>query len=60
MIITSSSLSTHTFLKIANAAAGIIPVIDVLYVCIYMHIMYVFIYRLMYILNLDFCQILLQ
>ena len=60
MIITSSSLITHTFLKIANAAAGIILIIDVLYICIYVHIMHVFIYRLMYILNLDFCQILLQ
>ena len=37
MIITSSSLSIHTFLNIAIAATGIIPTIDVMYVCIYVH-----------------------
>ena len=41
MIISSSSLSTHTFLNIATAATGIIPTIDVLYVCIYVHVMHI-------------------
>ena len=35
MIIISSSLIIHTFLNIATAAIGIIPTIDVLYVCMY-------------------------
>ena len=59
-MITSSSLSIHTFLNIATAATGIIPAIDVLYVCIYVHIMHVCIYGFMYILNLDFVKFLLQ
>ena len=59
MIITSSSLSIHTFLNIATAATGIIPTIDVLYVCIfvciYVHVMHMRIYGFMCILKLDRC-----
>ena len=55
MIITSSSLSIHTFLNIASAATGIIYTIDVLYVCIYVHVMHMCIYGFMYMLKLDFC-----
>ena len=55
MIITSSSLSVHTFLNIATAATGIIPVIDVLCVFIYVHVMHMCIYEFVYILKLDFC-----
>ena len=55
MIITSSSLSIHTFLNIASAATGIISTKDVLYVCIYVHVMHMCIYGFMYMLKLDFC-----
>ena len=55
MIITSSSLSIHTFLNIATAATGIIFAMDLLYVCIHVHAMHVSIYEFMYMLNLDFC-----
>ena len=57
MIITSSSLSIHTFLNIATAATGIILAIDVLYVYIYVyvHVMHMCIYGFMYILKLDLC-----
>ena len=55
MIITSSSLRIHTFLNIATAATDIIPAIDVLYVCINVHVMHMFIYGFMYILKLDLC-----
>ena len=57
MIITSSSLSIHTFLNIATAATGIILAIDVLYVyiCVYVHVMPMCIYGFMYILKLDLC-----
>ena len=55
MIITSSSLSIHTFFNIATDAAGIISVIDRLYVCIYVHVMHMCIYGFMYILKLDLC-----
>ena len=55
MIITSSSSSMHTFLNIATAATGIIPAIDVLYVCIYVHVMHKCIYGFMYILKLGLC-----
>ena len=37
MIIISSSLIIYTFLNIATAAIGIIPTIDVLYVCMYIY-----------------------
>ena len=37
MIITSTSLNVHTFLKIATATTGIICTIDVLYICIYVY-----------------------
>ena len=49
MIITSSSLSIHTFLNIATAATGITPAIDILYVCINVHVMHMCIYGFMYI-----------
>ena len=52
---TSSSLIIHTFLNIATAATGIIPTIDILYVCIYVHVMHMCIYGFMYILKLDLC-----
>ena len=55
MIIISSSLSIHTLLNIATAATGITSAIDVLYVCIYAHVMHMCIYRFMYILKLDLC-----
>ena len=58
MITTSSSLSIHTFLNIATAATSIIPAIEVLYVCIYVHVMHICImciYGFMYILKLDLC-----
>ena len=56
MIITSSSLSIHTFLNIATAATGITPaIIDVLYVCINVNVMHMCIYGFMYILKLDLC-----
>ena len=55
MIITSS-LNIHTFLNIATTAAtGITPAIDVLYVCINVHVMHMCIYGFMYILKLDLC-----
>ena len=55
MIITSSSLSIHTFLNIATAATGITPAIDILYVCINMHAMHMCRYGFRYILELDLC-----
>ena len=59
MIIISSSLIIHTFLNTATAAIGIIPTIDVLYVCmyvcIYMHVVYMCVYGFMCILKLDIC-----
>ena len=55
MIITSSSLSIHTFLNIATAATAIIPAIGVMYVCIYVNIMHMCIYGFMCILKLDLC-----
>ena len=44
MIITSSLLSIDPFLNLAAAATSIIPTIDVLYVCIYVHIIHVYIW----------------
>ena len=52
-MITSSSLSIHTFLNIATATTGIIPAIDVLSVCIYVHVMHMCICGFMYILKTD-------
>ena len=53
MIITPSSLSIHTFLNIATAATGITPALDVLYACIYVHVIHICIYGFMYTLKLD-------
>ena len=55
MIINSTSFSVHTFLNIATVATGSMLTVDVLYACIYVHIMHVCIYGFMYILNLAFC-----
>ena len=55
MIITSSSLSIHTFLNIATAANGITPAIELLYVCINVHVRHMCVYGFMYILKLDLC-----
>ena len=59
-MITSSSLSIRTLLNITTAAIGIIPNIDVLYVCIYLHVMHMCICGFMYILKLDLVKFLLQ